>query len=123
MNSFEKGHKAWNKNLKGIHLSPSSEWKPGHKSAREMPVGAVSKRKDKNSENVRAYVKVGKPNIWRPRAVLVWELYHGPIPRGMVVHHKDRDTLNDATENLELVTRADHINEHREELFAAKAKK
>lgn len=28
---FNKGHKPWNKNLKGIHLSPESEWKKGQK--------------------------------------------------------------------------------------------
>lgn len=27
---FSKGHKPWNKGLKGIHLSPETEFKPGH---------------------------------------------------------------------------------------------
>ena len=29
--NFKKGHKPWNKNLKGIHLSPKTEFKKGRK--------------------------------------------------------------------------------------------
>lgn len=31
----------------------------------------------------------------------------------MGVHHKDRDKLNDDIDNLELVSKAEHLEEHR----------
>lgn len=64
----------------------------------------------------RAFVKVANPSEWRERAKINWEKENGPIPAGRVIHHKDRDVLNDAIENLAALTRAEHINEHRTEL-------
>ena len=49
---------------------------------------------------------------------LVWERAHGPIPKGFVIHHLDRDPLNDAITNLQLQTRAEHLLEHRPEVEA-----
>ena len=37
-----------------------------------------------------------------------------------VVHHKDRNTLNDSLENLEVLTRAEHARLHMKEIHAAK---
>lgn len=82
-----------------------------------QPVGTVSvRRRHGRGGEPRAWVKVSEhPNVWRLRAVVVWEAAHGPLPRGRLVHHRDRDTLNDALENLEATTRADHLLEHRPE--------
>jgi len=43
---------------------------------------------------------------------LVWEREHGPIPPGMLVHHKDENKRNNKPWNLELKTRGDHNREH-----------
>ena len=114
-NAFPKGHATWNKDMNGIHLSPHSEFKPGYVSHKRLPVGAVTVRPDKNGRD-RAFVKTGEPSDWKLRAVLVWETANGPLPPGFVVHHKDRDTLNDAHDNLEAMTRKEHMAEHRSEL-------
>lgn len=50
------------------------------------------------------------------RAHLVWIAHQGAIPHGRIIHHKDRDMLNDAIQNLELLTKAEHLIEHREEV-------
>jgi hypothetical protein len=85
-------------------------------STRRLPVGTVSIRTRHNRGKVRrAYVKVAEPSVWILRARLVWERAHGPIPRGVGIHHKDRDTLNDALDNLELVSKAEHLAIHRPE--------
>lgn len=119
-NAFEASNKPWNKDLKGIHLSPASEYKPGRKSERWLPVGTETVRLDKNGAP-RCHVKIAEPNVWQLRAVLVWERENGgKLPEGMVVHHRDRNSLNDDIENLEALTRAEHIAEHRAELLDAK---
>jgi hypothetical protein len=68
----------------------------------------------------RAWVKVAQPNKWKLRAVVNWESINGQVPRGKILHHKDRDTINDDPSNLEPKSRADHLAEHRHE-FKAKA--
>jgi hypothetical protein len=44
---------------------------------------------------------------------------NGSLPRGSVVHHKDRNSENDALDNLQAMTRAAHAEEHRSEMNAA----
>jgi hypothetical protein len=45
----------------------------------------------------------------------VWEHYNGPIPAKHHVHHIDHDTGNNAIENLELVSAAEHFAQHAED--------
>ena len=108
------GGEPWNKGMKGIRLSPKTEFKKGMVSDKRAPVGEVRERKAKGGV-VRAFVKVAEPNVWQVRAKVVWEQHNGPLPRGYVIHHKDRNPLNDDLENLQAMTRAEHIEEHRNE--------
>lgn len=117
---FSKGAAPWNKNMKGIHLSPHSEWKKGCESDKKLPVGSETIRYRAREGKARAFVKVAEPAVWKERAIVVWEKHHGrKVPSGFVVHHKDRNPLNDDPSNLEALSRADHIAEHRKELRAA----
>lgn len=117
---FPKGSKPWNTGLKGTHFSPATEFKAGRRGENWVPVGTVTERVDKGG-STRAWVKVAEPNKWRERAIVNWELFHGkPLPKGKVVHHRDRNTLNDSSSNLQALTRAEHIQVHREELHEAK---
>ena len=100
--------------MKGIRLSPKTEFKKGMVSDKRAPVGEVRERKTKGGV-VRAFVKVAEPNVWQVRAKVVLEQHNGPLPRGYVIHHKDRNPLNDDLENLQAMTRAEHIEEHRNE--------
>lgn len=53
--------------------------------------------------------------------ILVMEHHLGrKILPNEIVHHKDGDRSNNSIHNLELLTRAEHINIHREELNAGK---
>ncbi len=49
----------------------------------------------------------------------VWERANGPIPEGHVLHHVNGDRRDNRLENLQLVTRAEHVRLHRQ---ARKAK-
>jgi hypothetical protein len=116
--TFKQGFTPWNTGQKGTHLSPATEFKPGHRPVTQLPLGSVAIRSFRRHGNQRAFVKVAEPNRWRERALLVWERAHGPIPKGFVIHHLDRDPLNDAITNLQLQTRAEHLLEHRPEVEA-----
>ena len=117
--SFKTGFVPWNKNIKGLHLSPATEFTPGQTPINYLPVGTVRVRTFRHKDEQRAFIKTADPNTWRPLAIVIWESSHGAIPRGMVVHHKDRNTLNDALSNLDLQTRAEHLEEHRTEFMLA----
>lgn len=113
---FSEGNRPWNKGLNGIHISPNSEWKKGRRSENSVPVGTETIRTDKNGKS-RCHVKVSEPSVWKLRAVAVWEKENnGNVPIGYVVHHIDRNSLNDDPSNLQAMTRAEHIEEHRSEL-------
>ena len=115
--SFKPGLVPWIKGKKGLHLSAETEFKPGIVPANKLPVGSVQVRTRKRDGQQRAWVKIAEPNVWRPRAVAVWESANGrKVPKGCVVHHVDRNPTNDAIDNLELKTRADHLREHRDEI-------
>ena len=51
----------------------------------------------------------------------VAEKYIGPIPHGHVVHHIDRNKLNNNVDNLEIMSQEEHEKEHKWEIFAKKA--
>lgn len=119
-NAFSPGSEPWNKNLKGIRLSPASEFKPGPRPDCQAPLGAESTFIDRQG-NSRVRVKVAQPNKWKLRSVKTWQEHYGPIPKGNVIHHHDRNTLNDDIDNLRCLTRAQHVEEHRLELQAARA--
>ena len=120
---FKRGaHPAPDTEIKaGQHLSVATEFKPGQDAHNRLPVGSVRIRRETHTGLDRAWVKMAEPNVWRKRAVVVWEAVNGPVPRGSVVHHRDRDSLNDAIANLQVLTRKEHADEHRGELEAARA--
>lgn len=79
-----------------------------------FPVGTVRIRtRHKRGGDKRAWIKIAAPNKWELRARVIWENTNAPIPRGMGIHHKDEDTLNDTIVNLELVSKRDHLAIHR----------
>lgn len=43
---------------------------------------------------------------------LVWKLFKGEVPKGYVIHHKDNMKTDDSLDNLELMTKSEHIGHH-----------
>lgn len=115
--SFHPGQKSWNAGTKGVMKPNSSSFKKGREAETKCELGTVKIRTDKSGRK-RAWIKVADNCTsydWKLRAVGVWESHHGPLKKGSLVHHKDRDALNDVIDNLQAMTRAEHINEHRHE--------
>lgn len=95
--------------------SQQTEFKKGCNSEKALLLGTERVRQRRNRlDQPRVWVKVAE-HEWKLRAVLVWEREHGLLPKGIVVHHRDRNSLNDVPENLVALTRAEHIVEHRAE--------
>jgi hypothetical protein len=85
------------------------------------PVGTVTIRHDRYTKTPRAWIKVAEPDKWLPRAVVTWTAAGRTIPKGYILHHKDGDATNDgpgSIDNLELVTRAKHMDIHRPDFEA-----
>ena len=102
----------WNKGLKGIHLSKETEFKKGQRGINWKDIGSITTRKDKNKK-IRKWIKVKEPNVWELLAVYNWKQKFGKIKKGLVIHHKDFNCLNDDTRNLIAISRKEHINIHR----------
>ena len=101
---------------KGQHRSPDTQFKKGRKSNRILLIDSITFRSRKRENGkIRAWIKVADPNVWELRAKIIWVTHNGEIPKGMLIHHKDRNTLNDDISNLELISRGDHLMEHRPE--------
>lgn len=105
--SFKKGNKPWNKGLKGIHLSPDSQFAKGHVSPKKLEVGTLTKRRTKNGR-IRQFIKIGNPSAWEEYAKYLWKQEYGGLRRGDVVHHINGDILDDRLENLIALPRSHH---------------
>jgi hypothetical protein len=100
---FPKGNRPWNTGMTGWQPKGSerTQFKKGHRSARQKPVGTERSWKDDGIQ-----VKVAEPNVWMRKARYVWEQHFGPIPEGGVVRLKKRDDYS--PDNLELICRSEN---------------
>lgn len=78
-------------------------------------VGDITLRTDKNGK-MRHWIKIGDPNQWELLSVYAYKKFYGDVQHGYVVHHKDKDSLNDSIDNLQAVTRGEHRNIHHDDL-------
>ena len=127
---FRKGCAAWNKGRKGFSPAGSEKgwFQQGHlrgSAARNWrPVGTILIRFDSPPRRTRGrknaapgpgrrWIKVrddGPANRrWEPWARYLWRQRYGPIPAGLLVGHVDGDAMNDALDNLALMTRAENL--------------
>ena len=99
--SFKSGNVPWNRDKKGIHLSPETEFKPGQNVGKDSNFwkGGIQKPK---SDCTHLYAG---PNKRIRRPVFVWEKRYGKIPKGWCVIHLDKNKDNDDIDNLMIIPR------------------
>ena len=119
---FQKGHIPQCPIRLGEHRGKSTEFKPSHTPTNKLVMGSVTIRKDKSGRQ-RAWIKVAEPNRWILRAVYVWLSSGAYISKGFIIHHLNKDSLDDHIDNLALVTKAKHVLLHTEELQAGKRRR
>lgn len=103
---WQPGNRPWNDGKKGWKAGGRShltQFKKGHLGGRYRRLGSERRERD------GVYVKVAAPNVWKPKARVVWEKNFGPIPDGMIVRLKDGNPDNCAPENLRLIDRREHV--------------
>ena len=118
-NAFPKGNTPWNYNIKGIHLSPNTQFRKGSIPANKVAVGTITQRVDK-SGTTRNYIKTEEPNVWKAYSVFLWEKEKGTVPYGYVIHHINKNALDDRLDNFDVLTRSEHLLIHREDYMNEK---
>lgn len=122
--SFQSGHTPWNK---GVHRATSPKclrtaFKKGQKPANILKIGTITVRIDVNGCQ-RRWIKISnKQPRWKIYSQWLWEKKRGKIPTGLIVHHKDGNSMNDRISNYKLVTKSQHIECHRKDFKFGKQK-
>ena len=99
---FQKGNVPWNKDLKGIHLSPETEFKQGVLIGNKHPSWKGGEQKNTKDCN---YISVG-PNKRIRKSKKVYEEKFGTVPNNWIIYHLDGDKRNDCVNNLIAIPRA-----------------
>ena len=105
---FQKGHKPWNKDKRGIHIGgKKTQFKTGHLPHNHKPVGSMRKQVDGYW-----YIKVEEPKKWIALHQKNWIEVNGPIPEGKFLKFKDGNLNNCDASNLYLTDRANNMRDN-----------
>ena len=116
---FEKGQTPKNKGKKqseymtqeAIERTKATRFKPGGLPPNTKPIGYERITKDGYIE-VKIKMRPSRTDCndnFKAKHILVWEQHNGPVPKGMCIRFLDGNKQNCSIDNLELVTRAEHI--------------
>ena len=111
--AFKPGQVAWNTGLSLPNIPNSGQFKKGNIPPNTKTDGAIVWRGNQKKKN-RAYywirVALGK---WKMLHVYLWEQKYGQVPDNKFLRFRDGDHRNCKLENIELVTRAEHLDRNR----------
>lgn len=114
---FKKGHRSWNKGMKGINTGgKQTQFKKGQKSWNYKPVGTERTNSDGYVE-----IKIADPGKWKSKHIILWEEANGPVPKGHVVIFADGNQQNVTLDNLLLISRQELVIMNKRRLIANNA--
>ena len=61
------------------------------------------------------YINGNRAKGWALLHRAIWEFHNGKIPENFIVHHKDKNVLNNDLTNLECISKKEHGERHKEE--------
>jgi hypothetical protein len=106
---FPKGHKPWNKGIKGIQIGGTeSQFKKGHVPANHKEVGS-----ERIDEDGYTYIKIAEHTRWVLKHRHIYEQHHGKLEPHMIVTFRDKNILNFEIENLEAITKVENMERNR----------
>lgn len=76
--------------------------------------GVSIDREWKKEKPLNEYKFVRKGGYRISESRYLWEKYHGKVPIGMIIHHKNGNKKDNTIENLQLVSFQEHMNIHKE---------
>ena len=98
---FPKGHKPWNKGMKGVNFGgEQTQFKKGNIPPNHRPVGSERITKDGYHE-----IKIAEPSKWELKHRLIYEKHYGKVPLEHAVIFADGNKNNLDIDNLILVSR------------------
>lgn len=115
---FKKGVIPFNKGVKGVHMSPDTEFKKGHEPKNTKYNGCVTLREHRRTGMSYLFIRIEKNN-WKMLHHYNWEKVYGKIPKGHLIRFVNGNTLDCNIENLELVSQADNARRNADHKKAA----
>lgn len=97
---YKKGSIPFNKNTKGLTKANKTSFKKGHRSKQYKHIGSERIAVDGYTE-----VKIADPDKWEAKHRLIYEKYHGKIPKDYVVMFADGNKNNFDINNLIAISR------------------
>ena len=83
----------------------------------EAPVVEVLRSAHSHSKQNYWWLTVGGATVRAEHRLIAEHATGMPVPRGHVVHHRDRDAQNNGPANLEIMSKADHNRHHAQEML------
>jgi hypothetical protein len=104
---FKKGMTPWNKGKKGLTKKNSGAFTKGN-----IPHNIKTYGSKRTTKDGYTLIKVRGIKRWVLYHNYVWEQVHGRIPAGHIVSFKDGDRHNLKIDNLQLVSRYEHLQKN-----------
>jgi hypothetical protein len=121
---FQKGFTPWNKGIRFVSGGRSihTRFSKGNLPPNTMHDGAIVIRRCSTTGKPYQYIRV-RMGLWDALHRQVYIQHFGPIPKGMIVAFKNRDTMDVRPENLELITRTENMRRNSIQRFPEELKK
>jgi len=106
----QKGHAP-----SGFYIKGEAPWNKGKKREYSLPtqhkIGSITIRKDANGKK-RRWIKIGHPSKWIQYSHYIFRKHTRINTFNKIIHHLDKNPLNDTFKNLQIVSRSDHMKLH-----------